>query len=451
MINNTILIIDDEDKLRNLLKRIILLEGYPVHDASTLASGLKILEKEQIDIVLCDVKLPDGNGVEFTKLLKEKYPPIEIILLTAYGNIADSVVAIKNGAFDYIIKGNDNDKIIPLLNRVTEKLNLQHKVCRLESQLKKKYGFEVIIGESPAIAQAIKLAKKVAPTNAPVLLYGETGTGKEVFANAIHYNSTRCNNNFVALNCSALSKDIMESELFGHKAGAFTGAAKDKKGLIEEAKGGTLFLDEIGEMPAELQPKLLRFLENGTYYRVGDATERTADVRLIAATNRDLQKEIEAGHFRSDLYYRIAVFTIPIPALRERNKDILLLAQMYLKEYGIKINKQITGINKEVAQALMLHPWHGNVRELKNVIERAIILEDTNELTLPNLPYELQHIAVNALNTDEISGFYLSKMEQQHIRKVLNYTNGNKVEAAKLLDIALATLYRKIDEYGLKN
>ena len=445
-----ILIIDDEDKLRGLLKRVVSLEGYNVLDAATIAAGQKMLDTEAIDIVLCDVKLPDGNGVAFTKTLKEKYPLKEVILLTAYGNIADGVQAIKNGAFDYIVKGDDNDKIIPLLSRAGEKIALEKKVAKLEQQLSNKYGFDSINGNSPAIISAIKLAKKVAPTDAPVLLTGETGTGKEVFAQAIHYGSQRSNNSFVALNCSALSKDIMESELFGHKAGAFTGAAKDKKGLIEEAKGGTLFLDEIGEMPLDLQPKLLRFLENGTYYRVGDTVQRTAEVRLIAATNRDLQKEIEASHFRSDLYYRVAVFSIELPALRNRQMDIVLLAEHYLKVYAEKTNKQISGLAKEVLQALTLYSWPGNVRELKNVIERAVILEDTDTLTVNSLPFDLQHGVVAAIKDGTMSAFHLSTIERLHIQKMLTYTNGNKAEAARLLDIGLATLYRKIEEYRLK-
>jgi len=450
MLPYRVLIIDDEEKLRSLLKRIVSLEGYIVFDTDTIAKGLKVIDREDIDIVLCDVKLPDGNGVAFTKQIKDQRPRIEIILLTAYGNIPDCVIAMKNGAFEYLVKGNDNDKIIPVLNRVSEKLNLQQKVARLEDQLHKKYGFESIAGESEAINTAIRLARKVSPTDAPVLLSGETGSGKEVFARAIHYNSNRKCNSFVALNCSALSKDIMESELFGHKAGAFTGATKDKRGLIDEAKDGALFLDEIGEMPLELQPKLLRFLENGTYYRVGDATERTANVRLIAATNRDLTKEIESGRFRSDLYYRVAVFTILIPPLRERGKDILLLAHRYLGEYSLKMNKQVSGITNEAEAALMLHSWNGNVRELKNVIERAVILEDGDRLSLSSLPFELQALAANSGMDDITTVFQLSFVEKQHIKKVLNYAGGNKAEAARLLDIGLATLYRKIDEYGLK-
>jgi two-component system, NtrC family, response regulator len=447
--STNILLIDDEVKLRSLLKRIISLEGYHVFDTGTLSSGLKLLESESIDIVLCDVKLTDGNGVDFTKTIKEKYPQKEVILLTAYGNIPDGVQAIKNGAFDYIVKGDDNDKIIPLLSRAVEKVALQKKVCQLEQRLNTRYGFESITGSSPAILASINLARKVAPTDAPVLLTGETGTGKEVFAQAIHFASARSNQPFVAFNCSALSKDLMESELFGHKAGAFTGAAKDKKGLIEEAKGGTLFLDEIGEMPMELQPKLLRFLENGTYYRVGDATQRTAEVRLVAATNRDLQKEIDNGHFRSDLYYRIAVFSIPLPSLRERQKDIVLLANHYLQVYALKTNKQIGSITKEAAEVLSHYSWPGNVRELKNVIERAVILEDGSSLTQNSLPFELLQSAMSS-GDNGATAFHLATVEKLHIQKVLRHTNGNKAEAARLMDIGLATLYRKIEEYGMK-
>ncbi len=413
-----------------------------------MAAGLKMLEREAIDILLCDVKLPDGNGVDFIQVVKNKYPAIEVVLLTAYGNIQDGIQAMKNGAFDYLVKGDDNHRIIPLISRAMEKIALQGKVAHFEKQLGDKHSFDTIIGASSAIMQAIQLAKKVAPSHASVLLTGETGTGKEVFAEIIHYNSSRSAGPFIALNCSALSKEIIESELFGHKMGAFTGAAKDKKGLIEEASGGTLFLDEIGEMPIELQPKLLRFLENSTFYKVGDTTQRTSDVRLIAATNRDLQEEISENKFRSDLYYRIAVFSIQLPSLKERPADVAALAQHFLQIYALKTNKQINSIATDALQALAAHNWPGNVRELKNVIERAVILEDTTEVTLSSLPFELQVPCSAAITKDTM--FHLSHMEKLHIQKVLNYTKGNKTEAARLLNIGLATLYRKIEEYHLK-
>lgn len=443
-----ILIIDDEEKLRSLLTRIITLEGYRVSEAGNVTTARKILEKQDIDIVLCDVKLPDGNGVEFTQEMRAKYSYIEVVLLTAYGNIPDGVQAIKNGAFDYLVKGDDNNKILPLLSRVSEKIALQQRVKRLEKQFGETSGFENIIGSTPAIKNAIHLAEKVAPTEAAVLLTGETGTGKEVFAQAIHFAGTRANHTFVALNCSAFSKDLLESELFGHKAGAFTGAAKDKKGLVEEAKGGTLFLDEIGEMPVDLQPKLLRLLENGAYIRVGDTKEQKANVRIITATNRNLQAEIDRGNFREDLYFRIAVFTIELPPLRERPKDIPLLAQHYLDMYAAKTNKNIEGISKEALEMLRAAQWKGNVRELKNVIERAVILEDGKMISPGDLPYEIQHPGPNGDTVQ--TALSLASVEKMHIQKVLHHTGGNKAEASRLLDIGLATLYRKIEEYGLK-
>jgi len=254
-----ILIIDDEEQLRSLLKRIITLEGFNVSEAANLHEGKKYVEKGNADIVLCDVKLPDGNGVDFVKDIRQKFPLIEIVLLTAYANVHDGVQAMKNGAFDYIMKGDDNDKLIPLLYKALEKVQMQKRIWQLEQQIGKRYGFQNILGESSAIRESIALAKKVAPTDTTVLLLGETGTGKEVFAQAIHYGGQRAGKSFLALNCSAFSKELLESEIFGHKAGAFTGATRDKRGLIEEANGGTLFLDEIGEMPIDLQSKLLLF------------------------------------------------------------------------------------------------------------------------------------------------------------------------------------------------
>jgi DNA-binding NtrC family response regulator len=442
-----ILLIDDEEKLRSLLKRIIALEGYKVIDAPTLSSARQLLDTNSIDLILCDVKLPDGNGVDFTSEVKAKYPDIEIILLTAYGNIPDGVQAIKNGAFDYIVKGNDNDKILPLLSRAAEKVALQSKVVRLEKQLGKQFSFDTIISSSSAMQSAIQLAKKVAPTEAAVLLTGATGTGKEVFSQAIHYNSPRAQQPFVALNCSAFSKDLLESELFGHKAGAFTGANKDRKGLIEEAKGGTLFLDEIGEMPIDLQPKILRLLENGTYIRVGDTKEQKANLRIISATNRDMEQEIANGHFRSDLYYRIAVFTINLPSLTERRKDIPLLAHHFLAVYADKTNKKIKSISADALLALQENEWKGNVRELKNVMERAVILEDTDTLHIGSLPIDIQHKNTGNQN---LPSFYLSSVERCHIQKMLQYTSGNKTEAARLMNIGVATLYRKLEEYSIK-
>jgi len=445
MLTGTILIIDDEEKLRSLLTRIITLENFTVLQAGNLKAGLKTLEREQVDIILCDVKLPDGNGVEFINEIKSKYPAVEIILLTAYGNIADGVQAMRSGAFDYITKGDDNDKIIPLLNSALEKVQLQKRIQLLEQQVGKRYDFDTILGDSQVMQQAIELAKRVAPTDATVLLLGETGTGKEVFAQAIHNGSKRIGKPFMALNCSAFSKDILESEIFGHKAGAFTGAIKDKKGLIEEASTGTLFLDEIGEMHIELQSKLLRVLETSEFIKVGDTKPTKVNVRIIAATNRDLQEDARQGKFREDLFYRLNVFSISLPPLRERKKDIPVLAQSFLKIFAQKTNAKVTGMSPAFLEQLQRHDWKGNIRELKNIMERAVILANTNELTPDNLPLEIK----TNTSSNTLSAFDLASVEKLHIQRVLNHTNGNKTEAARLLNIGLTTLYRKIEEYGL--
>ena len=443
-----ILIIDDEEKLRGLLARIIKSEGFEVVEAPDLKSGFKKLEQNDIDVVLCDVKLPDGNGVDFLEKIKTNFPLIEVILLTAYGNISDGVQAMKNGAFDYIVKGDDNDKIIPLLYKALEKVQLQKKVKQLEKRIMNKYSFDAIIGKSKALLQVIDLAKKVAITDSTVLLTGETGTGKEVFAQAIHENSTRVGKSFVALNCSTFSKELLESELFGHRQGAFTGAVKDKKGFIEEANGGTLFLDEIGEMPIDLQAKLLRVLETNEYITVGDSSPKKSNFRLIAATNRNLKTESEAHRFRSDLYYRLNIFEINLPPLRARVKDILALTSFFVEKFSLAINKQTLKIEDDFLEHLEKYNWSGNVRELKNVIERAVILASSNSLTSADLPYEIVNYKENSRDT-VLSAFAINSMEKLHIQKVLNYTNGNKAEAARLLEIGIATLYRKLEEYKI--
>lgn len=447
---NRVLIIDDEEKLRSLTARIITLEGFEVLEAGDCKSGLAKLAKADIDIVLCDVKLPDGNGVDMTLEIKRLYPHIEVVLLTAYGNIPDGVQAIKNGAFDYIVKGDDNNKILPLLHRALEKAALSQRVVQLETQLGQKFSFDGILGTSGKTKEALELARKVAPTDATVLLTGETGTGKEVFANAIHQNSNRKNKNFIAINCSAFSHDLLESEMFGHLAGAFTGAIKDKKGLFEEANGGTLFLDEIGEMPPDLQAKFLRVLEAGEYIKVGSNKPTAVNVRIVAATNRNLAKEIEEGHFRQDLYYRLSAFIIELPPLRERTGDIETLASYFLKIYSNKTNKKITQMEPQVVELLKSHRWPGNIRELRNVIERSVILTTGTALTADSLPYELQHNTAASQPADNmLSAFSMASAEKLHIQKVLNHTKGNKAETARLLNIGIATLYRKIEEYKM--
>jgi len=447
MSNATILIIDDEQNLRQVMSRVLELEGYVVLQAGNIKQGLKIIEKEDIALVISDVRLPDGNGLDLLQKIKELKPCTEVVVITAYGTISDGVKAIKAGAFDYITKGDGDEQLIPVVSRAIEKANMQKRISDLEKQLNRKFGFENIIGESPLMKKSKELAARVAPTDTTVLLLGETGTGKEIFAQAIHNSSVRNNKPFIAVNCSAIAKDLLESEMFGYKTGAFTGALKDKKGLVEEADKGTLFLDEIGELNLDLQAKILRFLETGTYYKVGDSKPLHVDVRIIAATNRDLLKEIEKGCFREDLYYRLSVFAIALPPLRDRKEDINALAWHFLNFYAAKVKKPVNSFDPEFLKGLQNLEYKGNTRELKNIIERAVILSNTSIIGADLLP-QAQFGSAN--NNSRSSSYDLSAIEKTHILKVLELAGNNKTKAAELLDIGLTTLYRKLHEYGIE-
>ncbi|MDV2447543.1 sigma-54-dependent Fis family transcriptional regulator [Elizabethkingia anophelis] len=439
----TILIIDDELKLLKLLGMILSQENFSVKEASTARSAMNMLEQHDFDVVLSDVRLPDAFGVELVKAIKTKYPEKEVILMTAFGNISDAVQAMKNGAYDYLVKGDDNEKIIPLVYRAIEKAkdnksNNTAPVCKLK-------GLDQILGTAESILQAKKLAERVAHTDATVLLTGETGTGKEVFAHAIHETGSRNNKNFVAINCSAFSKEILESELFGHKQGAFTGAVRDKKGLVEEANGGTLFLDEIGEMPMDLQAKLLRVLETGEFIKMGETKVSTSNFRLIAATNRNLLEEVKQGNFREDLYFRLNVFEIHLPALRERKEDLKTLAKNFIDVFSKKMNlPSKVQVSEDYYKTLKKNNWQGNIRELRNTVERSLILMNNNILDADSLPLYSEQTSAE---TDSLS---IKTLEKEHIQKVLQYTKGNKAEAARLLEIGIATLYRKLEEYQLR-
>ena len=444
-----ILVVDDEVQIRTLLSRMLELEGYEVCQAGDCRTALKQLEFQSPDVVLCDVFLPDGNGVDLVSSVKKTAPNVEIILLTAHGNIPDGVQAIKNGAFDYITKGDDNNKIIPLVSRAVEKARMNVRLEKLEKKEGHTYSFDSVLGDSKALKDAVSLAQKVSGTDVPVLLTGETGTGKEVFAQAIHYNSKRAKQNFVAVNCSSFSKELLESEMFGHKAGSFTGALKDKKGLFEEADNGTIFLDEIGEMAFELQAKLLRILETGEYIKIGDTKPTRVNVRVVAATNRNLPEEITAGRFREDLFYRLSVFQIHLPPLRERAGDVRILAKAFVKDFSVRLARPVTEITPAFLEALEQQPWKGNIRELRNVIERSLIVCESERLDVADLPLDIQNTHYEQSDETTPGSFELSAMECRHIARVLEYTKGNKTEAARLLKIGLTTLYRKIEEYGI--
>ena len=435
-----ILVVDDEVQIRTLLSRMLELEGYEVCQAGDCRTALKQLEFQSPDVVLCDVFLPDGNGVDLVSSVKKTAPNVEIILLTAHGNIPDGVQAIKNGAFDYITKGDDNNKIIPLVSRAVEKARMNVRLEKLEKKVGHTYSFDSVLGDSKALKDAVSLAQKVSGTDVPVLLTGETGTGKEVFAQAIHYNSKRAKQNFVAVNCSSFSKELLESEMFGHKAGSFTGALKDKKGLFEEADNGTIFLDEIGEMAFELQAKLLRILETGEYIKIGDTKPTRVNVRVVAATNRNLPEEITAGRFREDLFYRLSVFQIHLPPLRERAGDVRILAKAFVKDFSVRLARPVTEITPAFLEALEQQPWKGNIRELRNVIERSLIVCESERLDVADLPLDIQNTHYEQSDETTPGNFELSAMERRHIARVLEYTKGNKTEAARYLKYQ--SLYR---------
>ena len=449
MQKNQILVIDEDIKFNNLLARMLSLEGYVISRAFDINTSLDILKRQPIDIVLLDAVFKDGESTYYTKQIKDEYPAVHIIILSSYPDIRDCVRSIKNGAEDYIVKDNDITKLIPLLNDLFNKsqpvTNNIHKEKKRPDSI---FGFHNIIGSSDIVKEAIGLAEKVAATDATILLHGETGTGKELFANAIHNASLRKEKPCMALNCSSFSNELLESELFGYVAGAFTGAVKDKKGLLEEVNGGTLFLDEIGEMNIDIQAKLLRVLECGELIKVGDTKTITIDIRLISATHKDLAAQVRDKKFRQDLFYRLNIFSIKLPPLRERKQDILILADYFIKLYSQKLDKRIVGMTKEYENLLKNYYWKGNIRELKNIIERSVILSDNIVLSEDILPYEILSYLPSPSGPSG-SSYSLSVFERLHIHKVLTTTKWNKVEAARLLNISISTLYRKIEDYML--
>lgn len=444
---NSVLIIDDEPELRNLIKRLLELEGFNIQTAGTANEAIECLQKKEIDIVVSDVRLPDKNGLDLLPIIKKLFPVIEVVILTAFGRIEDGVKAIKEGAFDYIVKGDEDNKLILVVKNAQEKVKMANRIFTLERNVQSKYSFNNIIGNSRLIIDAISVAKKSANSEIPILLIGETGTGKEVFAQSIHYDSDRRSEAFVAINCSAFSKDLLESEMFGYKAGAFTGAVKNKKGLFEEADKGTLFLDEIGDMDIALQSKLLRVLENNSFIKSGDTKETAVDVRIIAATNKDIKQLISEGKFRDDLFYRISVIQINLPPLRKRGEDIKMLADNFINIFSTKLKKNVPQIEQSFYDKLTTYTFPGNTRELKNIVERIILLNDKPILTGKDLPFDLILDASIKSSSKELK---LEDVEKSHILSVLKSVNNNKSEAAEILGIGLTTLYRKLNDYGFK-
>ncbi|NML63811.1 sigma-54-dependent Fis family transcriptional regulator [Hymenobacter sp. RP-2-7] len=450
MPTGTLLLIDDEARLRQLLAQVLELEGYTVLQAPDAYRGLGLLGQhaQEVLVVLSDVKLPDAHGVDLLPRFKALAPEAEVVLLTAYGTIPDGVRAMKQGAFDYLTKGDFEQQLVVVVERAAEKARLRRRVAELEKRMSQGHTFDSMIGEAPALRRAQALARQVAPTDSTVLLEGPTGAGKELFAQALHQASGRKSKPFVAVNCSAFPKDLLESELFGYKKGAFTGALADKKGLLEEANGGTLFLDEIGELELNVQAKFLRVLELQQFTKLGDTKPTKVDVRLVAATNRNLKQEAAEGRFRPDLYYRLSVFTIVVPPLADRRTDVPLLAAFFLQHFAARLAKRLPGFEPDTLVLLQAYPWPGNVRELKNVLERAAILAPAGELLAPAyLPDEFHAGTSPRPPADDES---LRGLEARHIRRLMGELLGNKPEVAKRLGIGLTTLYRKLQEYGVE-
>jgi two-component system response regulator AtoC len=450
----TVLIIDDEPGLRQTVSLILAEEGYTVHTASDGEEGLAKAKELEPDMILCDVRMPRLSGLDFLDRYREGGGRGMVIVMTAYGSIELAVDAMKRGAYDYLPKPFGPDQLVLTLKKAEERESLRQEVTRLREEVGIDRRFRDIIAKAPAMQRALEIALKVARHPSPALITGESGTGKELVARLIHAESERVNAAFVPLNCGAIPENLLESELFGYMRGAFTGAERDKPGLFEVASGGTIFLDEIGEMPHTLQVKLLRVLQEGQVRRLGDTRNRDVDVRLISATNKNLEEEVRTGGFRNDLYYRIAVVPIHLVPLRQRREEIPLLVRHFVEQYNRRLKVQITGVDPDAMQHLLVYSWPGNVRELENTIERAIVLCEGTRITPVDLPAHIT-TPVNALDGVELADDELSVkkhsavLEKRLIRLALERTGGNKTRAAELLELSSRALLYKIREYQI--
>lgn len=453
--NGSILLVDDDPGVLESLKLILEQAGFDVTTAVTGQLALTQLATRLPEIILVDLQMPQMDGLRFLEELKKLDLKIPTIMMSAYGTSELALQAIHLGAQDYIAKPFSSSEILFTIKKTQERERLKQENELLKAQVTKRYSFSNIVAKSPSMSEIFETIKKVADYKTTVMIYGESGTGKELVAQAIHYNSPRKNKRFIAINCGAIPENLLESELFGHKRGAFTDATRDKKGLFEEAEGGTLLLDEIGELPLHLQVKLLRVLQEGEIRPVGDERVVPIDVRIIAATLRDLEQDALDGRFRDDLYYRLNVVTIRIPSLRERKEDVPVLAEHFVKKHREKLGLQVHGINKDAMALLLDHDWPGNVRELENCIERAMILTDGETITVASLPNSVRKNSVPtnpyfSIPTDNLSiKIHTQNLEENLIRRALEKTGGNRTHAAKLLEISHRTLLYKLKDYKI--
>ena len=441
----SILVVDDEQHIRQTLQAILERKKYKVTVADDGQAALEIVRQQPIDLILTDLKMPRMDGLQLLKAAKRLAPEIEVILITAYGEVGTAVEAMRNGAFHFITKPPNRSQILLTVARALEKRALVLENQAYRDQLAAAHHGERIIGNSAVMQKLIAEVEKIAPSDSTVLILGQTGTGKEVIADAIHAASPRCDKAMVKINCAAIPEDLLESDLFGHERGAFTDAKKRKLGRFELANGGTLFLDEIGDMSIPLQSKLLRVIQEGEFERVGSTETIRVDVRLIAATNKDLAAAVEAGEFREDLFYRLKVMTLELPPLRERREDVPLLANHFITKYSEKSRKPIRGIAREAVDALKRYDWPGNVRELENVIERAVVLTETGVIELGNLPESVCPGEIADGDSIVIPvGTPMNEIQRIAIEATLERTNGDKKLAASLLGITVQTIYRKL-------
>ncbi len=454
--NARLLIIDDEANMRDMLSRLLKRAGYRVDTAADGRQGLERLAAGHYDFVLCDLKMPNMDGMQFLKSAREQLSATTVIMMSAYGTIDTAVEAMKHGAYDYISKPFKIDEVVLTLKKAQERERLKRENLVLRERIRDIEGdcrFGRLVAKSRAMMEVIRLAEKVAQYDTTVLITGESGTGKELMAQAIHQAGGRAARPFVAVNCGGIPETLLESEFFGHRRGAFTGAVSDKKGLFREADGGTLFLDEIGELPLALQVKLLRVLQESEVRPVGDSATRRVDVRVIAATARDLEAEVQRGNFREDLFFRLNVMPIRLPPLRERIEDIPLLSRHFVNLLGRRLKKDIEGIAPAAVAMLVKHHWPGNVRELENVIERAAVLAEKRIILPENLPPELGARTGDRRMDDIFGGFSLKTarriMEKRLISRALEATGGNRTKAARLLEISHPSLLQKIRLYEI--
>ena len=444
-----ILVVDDDSYVRESTEEILRRKGYQVDTSANGKDALVRLDEADFDLILSDIKMPEMDGIELLAAAKGKYPDIHVIMMTAFGSVDNAVEAMRKGAYDYIQKGSaDPTEIELVVERALKYQDSQRENKRLRSELQDKYSFNNMIGKAHNMEQVFDLIDTVADSRATVLVTGESGTGKELVARALHYNSSRRSAPFIRLNCAALPKDLMESELFGHEKGAFTGAIKQTRGRFEMADGGTLLLDEISEIDPALQAKLLRVLQEREFERIGSTQTIKVDVRIVATTNRDLQKEVEAGNFREDLYYRLNVIEMGLPPLRERKEDIPALVQNFVAKYNEENGKRITGVADETLDALLAYDWPGNIRELENYTERAVVVARGEALAPDDYPQRLTSGPQGRDDGGIHVGMTVHEMERRLIMKTLESCQGNRTEAAGMLGVSTRTLRNKLHEYG---